>query len=151
MDGPAVRRAIAPLEYRRFAAEERADLVRFFREAGFPVSLMERDEGWGAWARGMLVGAIALCHEARTWVLRGPEVKDPFRRRGVGARLILEAQPQFAEHTCYCVAYPYLLRMYEKAGFRPCPGSEQPKFLAGRVQRLRETGWDLVVVRRTPH
>jgi len=150
MGGTATRRVSAPVEYRKLEANEHPALIRFFRDAGFPVALMERDEGWGAWSHGTLVGCIALCHEARTWILRGPEVRDPFRRRGVGAELLKAAEPEFQRHPCYCVAYPYLLRMYLKSGFRPCPPAEQPRFLASRVQRLRETGWDLVVLRRVP-
>jgi GNAT superfamily N-acetyltransferase len=139
------------VEYRHFEPSEHVDLIRFFREAGFPIAILPKDKGWGAWAGDRLVGCIALCHEAKTWILRGPEVMPPYQRRGVGAGLLHVALPTLQEHDCYCVAYPRLLRMYQRAGFRPCPLSDQPSFLRKRVAWLQETGWDLIILRRPSH
>jgi hypothetical protein len=52
------------VEYRHFEPSEHVDLIRFFREAGFPIAILPKDKGWGAWAGDRLVGCIALCHEA---------------------------------------------------------------------------------------
>lgn len=139
----------AALDYRELDREEMRELALFFREAGFPVAILPDDRGWGAWSRDKLVGCIALCHEAGAWVLRGPEVRHGFQKRGTGARLLDLVAPQLAGRSWYCVAYPYLKRMYARVGFLPCPAEEQPRFLAKRVAWLRQTGWDLMVLRRT--
>jgi predicted N-acetyltransferase YhbS len=138
----------ASLEYRAFAPGERSDLSRFFREAGYPVPISPDDQGWGAWSQGTLVGAIALCHEENEWLLRGPEILHAFRRRRVGAELLKLAIPKLRSHTCYCVAYSFLARMYSAEGFKPCPSEEIPKFLARRIKGLREAQWDVTVLRR---
>jgi GNAT superfamily N-acetyltransferase len=138
----------ASLEYRELHAGEKPAMSHFFRDAGFPVALLPNDRGWGAWSRDKLVGCIALCHEANTWVLRGPEVLPGFQKRGTGARLLELIQPELAGHSWYCVAYPYLKAMYAKAGFAPCPPDQQPRFLAKRVAWLRQTGWDLLILKK---
>ena len=138
----------ASLEYRELTASEKPGMAHFFREAGFPVAILPDDRGWGAWSRDKLVGCIALCHEANTWVLRGPEIRHGFQKRGTGARLLELVEPELAGHPWYCVAYPYLKAMYAKVGFAPCPPGEQPRFLSKRVAWLRQTGWDLVILKR---
>lgn len=138
------------IEYRAFDEAEHDSLSRFYREAGFPVAIMPGDEGWGAWERGHLVGCLALSHEANTWLLRGPEIRAEYRRRGVGAHLLHLAMPRLRNKTCYCVSYTFLTRMYSRAGFHVCPLHEQPPFLSKRVARLRDQGWDLKILRRSP-
>jgi len=138
------------IEYRAFDDAGQETLSRFYREAGFPVAIMPGDEGWGAWDRGVLVGCLALSHEANTWIMRGPEIKAEYRRRGVGAHLLNLAMPRLRGKTCYCVSYTFLMRMYSRAGFHACPPHEQPAFLAKRVARLRDQGWDLKILRRLP-
>ena len=143
------RRAPHTIEYRAFEDSEHHTLSRFYREAGFPVAIMPGDEGWGAWDGKILVGCLALSHEANTWLLRGPEIKAQYRRRGVGAHLLGQALPRIRNRTCLCVSYSFLVRMYSRAGFHACPAHEQPPFLARRVERLREQGWDLKILKRT--
>ena len=138
----------ASLEYRELVAAEKPDMARFFQEAGFPVAILPDDRGWGAFSRDRLVGCVALCQEAKAWVLRGPEVRQGFQKRGTSARLLEVVEPALAGLTCFCVAYPYLKAMYAKVGFEPCPPEERPRFLSKRVAWLKQTGWDLVVLRR---
>lgn len=138
----------ASLEYRELEPGERVEMGAFFRDAGFPVAILPTDRGWGGWSRDTLVACVALCEEAKTWVVRGPEVRHGFQKRGTGARLLEMIEPALARLTCYCVAYPYLKGMYAKAGFEPCPPAQQPRFLAKRVAWLRQTGWELTVLRR---
>lgn len=138
------------LEYRAFDDAEHDVLSRFYREAGFPVAIMPGDEGWGAWTHGVLVGCLALSHEANTWILRGPEIRSEHRRRGVGAHLLGLALPRLRGKTVYCVSYAYLMRMYSRVGFHVCPPYEQPPFLRKRVDRFREQGWDVRVLKRPP-
>ena len=144
----ATHRKASALECRPFEANEQPELIRFFREAGFPVPIHTKDMGWGVRVHGRLIGCIALCHEGKTWILRGPEVLPTNRRRGVGAELIRCVLPSLADRDCYCVAYPNLLKLYQGFGFRPCATTEQPAFLRRRVAWLRETGWELTVLRR---
>ena len=144
------RTPLHSIEYRAFLDAEHDTLSRFYREAGFPVAIMPGDEGWGAWDKEHLVGCLALSHEANTWIVRGPEIKAEYRRRGVGAHLLHCAMPRLRGKTCYCVAYSFLMRMYSRAGFHACPANEQPAFLAKRVARLRDQGWDLRILRRGP-
>jgi GNAT superfamily N-acetyltransferase len=98
---------------------------------------------WGAWEHEMLVGCIALCKEHHVSILRGPEVAHSRRKVGIGRRLLKAAEPELANHTCYCVAYGFLLRVYRDAGFRRCTPGEGPDFLRRRVRDFCARGWDV--------
>src|SRR5688500_7050627 len=81
-------------EVRRFAADENAQVERFFREAGYPVPLDQVVLAWGAWEGTALVGCLALCIERGVEILRGPEVLLQRRRSGIGKRLMHAAGPE---------------------------------------------------------
>jgi GNAT superfamily N-acetyltransferase len=146
------RHHLAHAEIRRMQGGEAGRAGRFFREAGYPVPLGRDFIAWGAWEReDDLVGCIALCVEHDVSILRGPEILDTRRRRGLGRMLLEAAVPELAGLTCYCVAYEFLVRMYRDAGFRRCGEAEGPDFLRRRIRELTARGWDLVLlIRRGP-
>ena len=146
------RHTHAHADIRRFQGEEAGRAERFFREAGYPVPLGRDFIAWGAWEHeDDLVGCIALCVEHDVSILRGPEILDTRRRRGLGKVLLKATNPELAGRVCYCVAYEFLVRMYRDGGFRRCREAEGPDFLRRRIRELTARGWDLaLLVRRGP-
>jgi GNAT superfamily N-acetyltransferase len=134
------------LELRAVAATERAAIERFYREAGYPAALGTDFVAWGAWEGGVLVGALALCTEGDASILRGPEVGDSHRHRGIGRALLDTAAPDLASVSCYCIAYAFLVRVYQRYGFRRCAADEGPEFLRRRVRDLGDRGWNVVLL-----
>jgi hypothetical protein len=130
-------------------AEQKSDVERFFRLAGYPVPIDKPVAAWGAWEGEELVGCLALCLEDGVEILRGPEIVNRRRRRGYGKALLDAATPQLEGRTLYCVAYTHLLRMYAKAGFGPCAPGEGPEFLRRRVAALVGRGWHVVLLVRS--
>ena len=147
---PSHRFDPASLQLRRLAPGENEEASRFYREAGYPVPIMAHDRVWGVWVDGILAACVALCEEEDVWVLRGPEVHFEYRRHGLGRALIEQVRPELDGHTCYCVAYSFLMPLYAALGFGACPAADEPEFLTRRVRELREAGWDVVVLRRAP-
>jgi len=139
---------LASHEVRGTPAEQRSDVERFFRLAGYPVPIGKPLAAWGAWDREDLVGCLAICLEDGVEILRGPEIVNRRRRRGYGKALLDAAAPALEGRTLYCVAYTHLLRMYGKAGFGPCAPGEGPDFLRRRVAALVARGWHVALLKR---
>jgi len=146
------RHTHAHSEIRRMQGDEAGRAERFFREVGYPVPLGRDFIAWGAWEHVYdLVGCVALCAEHGVSILRGPEVLDTHRRRGLGGQLLKAVAPDLAGRGCYCVAYDFLARLYRDAGFRRCGEAEGPEFLRRRIRELKAGGWDVaLLVRRGP-
>jgi hypothetical protein len=150
MQAAARKFADSPLEYRRFRPEESDVLPRFFLQAGYMLPVAPQDTGWGAWADGDLVGALALSNMQGSWLLRGPEIVSQFRRRGVGAALLDLALPDIRGFDCFCPAYSNLVRMFARVGFRVCLPAEAPPYLAQQLAIVRQTQLNLILLRRPP-
>jgi N-acetylglutamate synthase-like GNAT family acetyltransferase len=95
---------------------------------------------------GAVIAVAKLAHEESTCVLRGVQISEDFRGKGIGARL-LRAVATRAPSTSYVIAYQHLERFYAREGWlRVTEGI--PTFLAERCAKYRSKGDDLFVARR---
>lgn len=95
---------------------------------------------------GEVVAVAKLALEEGVLVLRGVQIAEPWRRKGVGARLLSIVAARLTE-PCYVIPYAHLERFYARAGFRRIQ-ENIPQFLADRCAKYRSKGDDVFVARR---
>jgi GNAT superfamily N-acetyltransferase len=120
----------------------------FYEETAYYGGLKAADTVIVAESDSELVGAVRLCEEEGTLVLRGMRVREDFRRQGVGTQ-ILAAVDRFAgERRCYCIAHRYLRSFYGQIGFDEIQMNAAPVFLQHRLAKYIEQGLDVIIMAR---
>ena len=138
-DGSAVR-LIAPSEF--------PQVIRFYHETGYNGGLTENDRVLVAEHGGRIVGALRLCPEAGTLVLRGMRVLSPLQRQGIGSTLLAGAVAYMSEEDCYCLPHRHLKKFYGTIGFMQIDPTAAPKFLGKRWEKYRHMGLDSIIMLR---
>jgi len=133
---------------RTATSDDRAAVAALYRDAGYTGGIAEGDEVLVTEEVGRIVAAVRLCEEHGVVVLRGMFVAADRQRGGVGARLLDAVVEALGERACLCVPFSHLQSFYERIGFRTIEETEAPAFLRERVSRYRESGYEVVVMRR---
>ncbi|WP_215780664.1 GNAT family N-acetyltransferase [Paludibacterium sp. B53371] len=129
---------------------ERSAVQAFYTLVGYNGSLRETDLIMVARLHGQLVGAVRLCLEQQTMVLRGMQIHPLHQQQGIGARLLGACIPHLQLATAYCLPYAHLRNFYGHAGFETVSASELPPFLAERLTDCLAQGEPLIAMRRHP-
>lgn len=95
---------------------------------------------------GEVIAVAKLAFEEGVLVLRGVQIAEPWRRRGIGARL-LTAIVSATDEPSYVIAYAHLERFYATHGWRRVHEGVPP-FLAERCAKYRSKGDDVFVALR---
>ncbi|MBI2503627.1 MAG: GNAT family N-acetyltransferase [Candidatus Latescibacteria bacterium] len=95
---------------------------------------------------GRIIGALRLCQEQGTLVLRGMRVQKEWQRQGVGTRLLQVANERIGQRTCYCLPHPYLEGLYGRIGFEQVKPASVPRFLRLRQVEYRERGVETLLI-----
>lgn len=96
-----------------------------------------------------IVGAVRLCLEHDTLVLRGMYVAEERRGLGIGTGLLDKTSASIGSSECWCIPYTRLTDFYSRIGFRVCEEGAIPPFLVERWERYTAGGKQVVVMKRT--
>jgi len=107
------------------------------------VFILAEEEGGG------ICGAMRLCMEEDTMLLRGMRVAEEKRRQGIGTQMLLAAQACFDKRECFCIAHRHLEAFYGQIGFAEIEASQAPAFLRERWKGyIRDHGMEVILMRR---
>lgn len=120
--------------------------AQFFVTVGYGSLGAPDDEVVLATIEGHIVGAVRLAREDAVLVLRGVQVDEHWRGRGLGRRLLDMVARHLEDETSWVIAYQHLERFYANAGWVRV--DDPPPLLAARVARFREHGDDVFVAAR---
>lgn len=124
--------------------------AQFFVTVGYGSLGAPDDEVVLATIEGHIVGAVRLAREPAAedsiLVLRGVQVEERWRGRGLGRRLLDMVARHLADETSWVIAYQHLERFYANAGW--VRATDPPPLLAARAARFREHGDDVFVAAR---
>ena len=111
----------------------RADVESFYRrELGREV-VLEADQDVYAARDGSIVGALRLCPEAETLVLRTVVVAEGRRGRGIGRAMLALASDAIGRRECWCFPWEHLEGFYGAIGFRRVDRERIPPTLLHRL------------------
>lgn len=133
------------------APEDLPDVLAVYAEGNYTGGVAPADRVFIARCDGVLAGAVRLCPEGGTTVLRGMQVRAAYRRMGVGYALLAACVPDLDKGVAYCLPYTHLVAFYEAAGFRVAGMDEIPEFLRLRLEGYLADGQQILAMRRTPN
>lgn len=107
---------------------------------GATALLAEDDDG--------VVGIVQLCPEYGHLVLRAMMVRDEYRGRGIGTRMLIALRDLMRGQDCYCLPYTHLATFYGSAGFAQIGVDEAPPHLQQRLREYLARGLDVIVMKR---
>jgi N-acetylglutamate synthase-like GNAT family acetyltransferase len=117
------------------SAGGRREVERIYRhELGREVPLEPDQEVFAARDGRTLVGALRLCPEAKTLVLRTVVVADGWRGRGIGRTMLATASEAIGRRECWCFPWEHLERFYGAIGFRRVDRERIPPSLLHRLE-----------------
>ena len=117
----------------RVAPTGRADVESFYRrELGREVLLEAEQEVFAA-RDGSIVGALRLCPEAQTLVLRTVVVAEGRRGHGIGRAMLAVASDAIGRRECWCFPWEHLEGFYGAIGFRRVDRERVPPMLLHRL------------------
>ena len=118
------------------AVDGRRDVETFYRrELKREVPLELDQEVFAAMDGNDIVGALRLCPEAGTLLLRTVVVADGRRGHGIGRSLLREASDAIGPRACWCFPWAHLERFYGTIGFVRVPDATVPQALRHRTTR----------------
>ena len=84
---------------------------------------------------GNIVGAVRLCFEHETFVLRTMQIAPKLQGHGVGSKILTEfrnllQKKEIRQTFCFC--YAHLEKFYGQIGFKKINPQEAPAFLQER-------------------
>lgn len=97
---------------------------------------------------GAIIGVVRLAPENGVKVLRGMMIAEPYRRKGVGARMLQFIAPNMSGSDVYCLPHNWLEGFYGRAGFVRIDSSDAPMHLQNRLMEQGPKHPDLIIMAR---
>jgi GNAT superfamily N-acetyltransferase len=133
----------------RTARPDEFDRVRaVYLEWGYGGGVETSDLVFLAESAEELLGLVRRTLEGGTVMLRGMRVAPEARGQGVGTTLLKEFVAALGEQECYCIPYTHLIDFYGREGFTVRSSEMAPDFLADRLVKYQESGFDVVIMHR---
>lgn len=134
---------------RKAHSEEFQRIVDFYRDNDYEPAISPSDVIVVAENDHTLCGAVRLCEEHDTLVLRGMRVCEDMRRQGIGTLLLQTAETTIGERECFCIPHRHLRAFYGHIGFVKVEAADAPPFLRDRCAEYRRVcGLDVIIMRR---
>jgi GNAT superfamily N-acetyltransferase len=89
----------------------------FYRRCGYDDIAHRGEKVIIAKEQGSIIGVVRLCRDRGVLLLRGMEVAEGFRHRGVATRLLTKVQEAVGDGECYGISYAHLEKLYSGGGF----------------------------------
>ncbi|RXJ72384.1 GNAT family N-acetyltransferase [Veronia nyctiphanis] len=126
----------------------RFPLVARLYKSHYPAGKPKKDEViWTAESENQLLASVRFKQFETFQLLTGMLVIPDFRGKGIGDELLNACNDQTSSKVCFCLAYRYLVPLYERNDFKMIETSELPDELAGRYKSYCNSGKDLVPMR----
>ncbi len=129
-------------------AHDLARILSTYTEWGYGAGVGPDDTSWLAEAADELIGVVRVASENDTLVLRGMQIAERWRRRGIGTRMLKAVAAWLDERKCYCVPYAHLIHFYGQVGFVEIKPEAAPAFLASRLAEYRHRSLNVVLMER---
>jgi N-acetylglutamate synthase-like GNAT family acetyltransferase len=123
-------------------------LLAFYQGTGYAGGVDPADVVVLAEEEGRTIGALRLCQEHGTLVLRGMRVQEEWQRQGIGTRLLQVAGERIGQRTCYCLPHPHLEGLYGRIGFAQVKPASAPRFLRLRQTEYWERGVETILMKK---
>lgn len=94
-----------------------------------------------------IAGAVRICVENGSKILRGMQITPAFQRMGIGKMMLLYLTDHFDMADCYCLPYSHLKEFYGVIGFREIRPNEAPGFLAERLEIYLRKGLNVTMMK----
>lgn len=130
---------------RKAHPEEFERVVDFYRANDYGAAISPSNVIVVAEDGRTLCGAVRLCEEHDTPVLRGMRVCEGMRRQGIGSLLLQAAKTIIGEKECFCIPYRHLRAFYGRIGFVEIEAADAPPFLQERCAGYKRL-YDLDVI-----
>ncbi|MEZ8144678.1 GNAT family N-acetyltransferase [Enterovibrio norvegicus FF-33] len=139
-------------DYRFFPLDTlRFPIVARFYKDHYPAGKPKKDEViWTMEREKRLAGAVRFRQFNEFQLLTGMLIDPEFRGEKLGATFLKSIQEQTQSKICYCLAYRYLVSLYEGAGFYIIDDHALPDELQGRYASYCNSGKDLVPMQYLP-
>jgi N-acetylglutamate synthase-like GNAT family acetyltransferase len=95
-----------------------------------------------------IVGAVRICIEHDTKVLRGMQISPKYRRKGLGKQMLQYLWEHLNIKGCYCLPCTHLEKFYSTIGFNKITPEEAPGFLSERLKTYLSSSYDLIMMKR---
>lgn len=123
-------------------------ILSLYESLGYRQGISPADTVWIAEASAEPIGIVRIAPEFGVLVLRGMRVAEPWRRRGLGTRMLRIVETWLAGRDCYCVPYSHLPRFYGQIGFKEITPESAPPFLAARLTGYQRKGLNVILMAR---
>ncbi|HWD86560.1 MAG TPA: GNAT family N-acetyltransferase [Mucilaginibacter sp.] len=131
----------------RFAEpHEYADVLAHYKACNYNGGLSEDDTVLVA-IDDDIIGAVRICSENETKVLRGMQIKPEYRHRGIGKQMLRHLREHLDIKGCYCLPYTHLETFYATIGFMKISPDDAPQFLTERLKNYLSAGYDLIIMK----
>ncbi|MDD1796375.1 GNAT family N-acetyltransferase [Enterovibrio sp. ZSDZ42] len=131
-----------PLDTLRFPL-----IARFYKDH-YPAGKPKKDEViWTMEGSEGLIGTVRFRQFEGFQLLTGMLIHPDVRRQKLGIAFLHAVEKQTKDKRCYCLAYRYLIPLYENAGFEVIDADALPEELKARYISYCNSGKDLVPMR----
>ena len=121
---------------------------RCYERNGYAGGIRAGDVVLVAEREGRVVGVVRLVEEGGHLVLRGMDLDEAERGRGLGGRMIRTLTERMGARPCWVVCGRHLGAFYAAAGFRPVPDADPPPHLRARAADYARRHGPQVAMRR---
>lgn len=99
---------------------------------------------------GEIIGAVRMCIDHGSHMLRTMQVRPEAQRSGVGSALLQMFDANAEQKDYYCIAFAHLAEFYGRIGFTAINKTEAPAFLQERLEeyRAKDNGLEFVIMKR---
>jgi len=93
-----------------------------------------------------IIGAVRICVEHHTKVLRGMQISPAYQKKGIGTSMLKFLADHVTMHGCYCLPYEHLKAFYAAIGFEEILSQNAPVFLAERLEKYLSSGHNEMII-----
>jgi N-acetylglutamate synthase-like GNAT family acetyltransferase len=115
------------------------NIVNFYKKVDYTYNPKEGETVFAAVDDNEeILGVVRLSEEDGLLHLRGMQIKEEERSKGIGTKMLLFLDKQIGDRLCYLVGYPHLTGFYGQIGFHEISPDDTPKQVRDRYENARE-------------
>lgn len=135
-------------EMRKLSRGELAMAQKFYSQNGYMTLVKPIDSVFGAFVDGRLVGVARLSPEYEVYVLKGINVAESYRHKGIGRRLAQLALDEMKDRVCFMAVVRDELQFYTSLGFSHLEADRAPDHLRRKFEQNRRKLKEIFLLKR---